>query len=41
MSRNHTLFLFVVLGALALAAFQKVGHKVHDVGASTTTYFHP
>jgi len=39
MTRNQTLFLFFVLGALALTAFEKVGRKVNAVGTTTESVF--
>lgn len=39
MTRNQTLFLFFVLGAIALATFEKVGRKAHTVATETQLVF--
>ena len=40
MSKNHVIFLFVVIAVMAFTTFQKVGKRISAVGDSTEQRFH-
>ncbi len=40
MSKNHVIFLFVVIAVMAFTTFQKVGKRINSVGDSTAQRFH-